>query len=269
MYKLLLVTDQPQVSEAFLENMQWESMGFREPRKVDSVRGALESLQKHHADGVAIALPAAEENKLIVSLGQQWPMLPIMRASARRHEVCQDVQELSAMLNRLHADNADEPYNEEEAMRHIRHAFFRELLDGKLHDQDAVRRRLRLMRSRMDPDMPCVLIQFALPEGADYLEGRWHYGSERLEIAMRNLFGTELEGMKLLVSVLPGNRIYLLACPMLGGERGARDESMTGIVADHATEAIEHVRDYLGIDMTIASVDVLPTVTALADEMKP
>lgn len=266
MYKLLLVTDQPQVTEAFMGDMSWESLGFRVPRMTDSARAALESLQNHHADGIAVALPAAEEEKLMAALGQLWPMLPIMRASSRRDEVCKDVQELGSLLNRLNADDTDQPYSQEESMRQVRHAFFRELLDGRLHDRDAVRRRLRLMRSRMNPDKPCVLIQFALPEDEDYLEGRWHYGPERLEVAMRNLFGAELRGMRLLVSVLPGNRIYLLACPMLGCETQDVEESMTGIVSDHAVSAIEHVREYLGIDMTIASVDVLPTVAALADE---
>lgn len=266
MYKLLLVTNQAQVVEAFMEDMSWENLGFRVPRVVDSVRSALDSLQNHHADGVAVALPAEERDKLLVALGQKWAMLPVMRASTRRDEVRRDVQELSGLLGRLKADDADRPYSEAEAMRQVRHAFFRELLDGKLNDRDAVLRRLLLMRSRMNPEKSCVLIQFALPKGEDDLEGRWHYGADRLETAMRNLFGSELQGMKLLVSVLPGNRIYLLACPMIGCETPGAEESMTGIVAEHAENAIKHVREYLGFEMSIASVNVLPTVAALADE---
>lgn len=84
---------------------------------------------------------------------------------------------------------------------------------------------------------------------------------------MRNFFGAELEGMRLLVSVLPGARIYLLACPMLGNGVPGEERSMTGIVASHTEDAIAHVREYLGIEMQIADIKVLPTVTALADPM--
>lgn len=267
MYKLLLVTDQPKVNEAFMNDMQWESLGFREPRVVSSARSAMESLQKHHADGIAVSLAPEEQARLLTYLTQSWPLLPIMRASSQRNEVYQDVQELSSLLTQVHADNADERYDEAEAMQSVRHSFFRKLLDGSFSDRDAVRRRLQLLRSRMNPDAPCVMIEFSLPDDTDDLSGRWQYGPERLEIAMRNFFGAELEGMRLLVSVLPGARIYLLACPMLGNGVPGEERSMTGIVASHTEDAIAHVREYLGIEMQIADIKVLPTVTALADPM--
>lgn len=267
MYKLLLVTDQPKVTEAFMENMQWESLGFRAPRVVDSVHSAVESLQKHHADGIAIALRAQEESELLLYLTQNRPLMPIMRASSKREEVCKDVQELGSLLTRVNADNTDGRYSASDAMQAERHGFFRRLLDGYFHNCDDVRRHLKLLRSRMNPDAPCVLIEFALPDDENYLLGRWNYGTDRLETAMRNFFGTELDGMRLLVSVLPGNRIYLLACPMMGSETSVDEEqSLTGIVAAHAGSAIEHVREFLGIDMTIANVRVLPSVTALAKQ---
>lgn len=268
MYKLLLVTDQPRVVEAFADNMQWESFGFRVPRVADSAQSAVESLQKHHADGIAIALPAKEENVLLAYLTQNRPLLPIMRASTRRDEVCRDVQELSSLLTRVNADTMDGRYSASEAMQAERHGFFRKLLDGHFHDCDDVRRHLKLLRSRMNPDAPCVLIEFTLPEDENYLMGRWQYGPERLEIAMRNFFGSELDGMRLLVSVLPGNRIYLLSCPMMGCAASVDEEqSLTGMVSAHAMASIAHVREFLGIEMSIANVYVLPSVTALTQRI--
>lgn len=66
---------------------------------------------------------------------------------------------------------------------------------------------------------------------------------------MRNIFGAELQGMRLLVSVLENDQIFLLACPMIGCEGVLVGDSMTGVVAGHAQEAIEHVHEYLDIDM--------------------
>ncbi len=266
MYKLLLVTDRCDVENAFLAVPDWETLDFRAPRVTGSARSAMESLQKHHADGVAIALDDEQTRALDAFLSQNYPLLPILYAPSNVNEVIENVKELRTLLNQLNADNADDRYNEADAMRRARHAYFRQLVRGRLCGRDKVRRMLRMMRSRMDTDQPCVLISFELPDMDEgYLSMRWHYGVERLEIAMRNVFGAELEGMRLLVSCETDDTVCLLACPMLGSESWRDDQSMTGLVTRHAEEAIEHVREYLGIEMRIASITVLPNVTALAD----
>ena len=64
--------------------------------------------------------------------------------------------------------------------------------------------------------------------------------------------------------VLPGDRIVLLGCPMLFREGPDEDASITGILSDHIRDSIEHVDEYMGIDLRIASIRVLPCLTALA-----
>ena len=150
-------------------------------------------------------------------------------------------------------------------MQLCRHEFFRALLGGKITGRDEVARRMRLLRSRMDPSRPCVVVELTMPEGDSYLKGRWHYGAERLEVALRNFFGVELSGMRMLVSVLPDERIFLLACPMLG-EVSEQEDSMTGLVSAHAQECIGLVREYLGLNLSIASIRVLPNLPSLAAE---
>jgi len=120
---------------------------------------------------------------------------------------------------------------------------------------------MRLLRSRMAWDKPCVVLQLVEAQHSDYFHGRWHYGAERLEVALRNFFGVELEGMRMLVSVLPDERVFLLACPMLGEEAS---DSMTGLVSSHAQDCMEHVREYLDLDLKIASIRVLSALTDLA-----
>ena len=41
---------------------------------------------------------------------------------------------------------------------------------------------------------------------------------------------------------------------------------MTGVVSRHVQDCIDHVDEYLGIDLTIASLRVLPALTAMASD---
>jgi len=115
----------------------------------------------------------------------------------------------------------------------------------------------------MAADQPCVVVELSTAAGDNYIKGRWHYGVDRLEVALRNFFGVELEGMRILVSVLPGERIFLLACPMVGAQAS---DSMTGLVSTHAQECMDHVREYLDLDLHISNIRVLPALTALASQ---
>lgn len=261
MYKLLLVTDQQEIADAFNAVKEWELMGFRVPRVVATVHGAVASLRMNHADAVAIALPAQEEAALLDHLMAFYPFMPVSRASANTVMIQSDLTELRRLLNRTHADFSNDDFAEGDMMQLCRHEFFRALLDNRIAEPTDVKRYMRLLRSRMDADKPCVVIELAMMGDKDYFHGRWHYGPERLEVALRNFFGVELSGMRMLVSVLPDDRIYLLACPMLGA---AGSESMTGAVSGHAQACITHVREYLDLDLSINNVRILPAITALA-----
>lgn len=265
MYKLLLVTDRPEVMEAYNAVGSWESLGFRAPRMVSTAQAAAESLKKHHADGIAYALNDAEEAALTRTLMTDHPLLPIIPVGRNEGEITSAVVELRSLLNRTHADFSDDSFGEADMMQICRHEFFRNLIGGNVATRADVMRRMKMLRSRMRYDRPCVLVSLEMPEGENFLRGRWHYGSERLEVALRNIFGVELNGMRMLVSVLPDERVFLLACPMLG-EEIAEDDSMTGIVTDHAQESIEHVREYLDLHLNITGIRVLPALTALARE---
>lgn len=263
MYKLLLATDKPEIMDAFNGVKSWEALGFKQPRVVSSAQGAIDSLKKHHADGIAIALTGGESDALNQCLLADYPILPIIHAGKNAGQVTDAVCELRALLNRTRADFSNDNFGEADMMQLCRHEFFRNLIGGKVEKADDVVRRLRLLRSRMSPDKPCVLLELAMPEGDAFLSGRWHYGSERLEVALRNFFGFELDGMRMLVSVLPDERIYLLACPMLGEEAV---DSISGVVSKHAEESIAHVREYLDLHLNIASIRVLTNLTALAND---
>lgn len=263
MYKLLLATNSPEIASAFQGVRSWETRGFKTPRVVGSTEEAIASLAKHHADGIAIGLPTKDAVELVAHLMERFPLMPVMRAAEDTDTVLADVNELGTLLNQLHADYSNDSPSEAEMMQLLRHDYFRKVIGGQIHDPDAMIRHLRLLRSRMDTDRACVLIQLGLPDADGYLTDHWHYGPDRLEVAMRNIFGAELEGMRILVSVLPDGRLFLLACPMFGEEAPAL-ERLTDVVLAQTHSSIQHVRDYLGIDLKVASVRVLRGLTELA-----
>ena len=39
---------------------------------------------------------------------------------------------------------------------------------------------------------------------------------------------------------------------------------MTGVISQHVQDCIEHVEEYLGIELTISALQVLPALTAMA-----
>jgi len=264
MYKLLLVTDQAEIEAAFNEVTSWEGMGFRVPRITSSVHGAIASLKANHADAIVLALPEKDETALLDHLSVFYPILPVCDAEKNVGGIETRMNELRRLLNRTHADFSNDDFGEADMMQVCRHEFFRALLGGKIEHKEDVKRYMRLLRSRMDWDQPCVVLQLRETGESDF-RGRWHYGADRLEVALRNFFGVELDGMRMLVSVLEDESICLLACPMRGA---SASESMTGIVSSHAQDCMEHVRDYLDLDLRIDSIRVLPSLTALAGKQE-
>lgn len=265
MYKLLLTTDDPAVRDAF-EAVQWEALGYRQPRIVSTVEEAVESLKAYHADAVAIALPADEDGRLCEVLMTDYPDLPIMAPSKKSGHVERYALELRKVLNRINADMSNTAFTTAEQLQVCRHEFFRALMDQRISDKKSVRRLLRLLRSKMDAEKPCVVAELSMPADSDFLRGRWQYGTERLELALRNIFGVEVEGLRILSCVLPGERIVLLGCPMLFHEILAEGVSMTGVITAHVHDCIDHVGEFMGLDLTISSIRILPALTAMARE---
>ncbi len=263
MYKLLLATNDQAVMDAF-RAVAWDNLGFKEPRIVRTAEEAVQSLKAYYADAIAIALPKDQDDALMAQLLEKWPDLPVMEAPARRGDVEVRVIETRRLLIRLNQDYSNDSYTLADQMMACRRQFFRALMDRRIPTEDDVVRMLRLVRSKMDPHRPCVVAEMKMPAGSDFLKGRWHYGSERLEMALRNIFGVEVAGLRILACVLPGDRILLLGCPMLYHELETEENSMTGVVSNHVQECISHVEEFLGIDLTISAMHVLPALTAMA-----
>ena len=264
MYKLLLATDQHDILSMFSGISQWESRGFRTPRTAANVQEAVTCLEKHHIDAVAYRLNAQDEKELYEKLVQGYPDLPIFRLGRNEAEQMAIVNELRVLLNRTHADFANEDYGVADMMKLCRNDFMRALLSGSISDSREILSKVKLLRFGIDVDKPCVLLEMELLKGDEYLAGRWHYGSERLEVALRNFFGAASSGITFHVSVVSPQVLRLLACPLEGHEEADKEESLTGIVEDHALEAIDQIREYLALEVRLSGTRVLKNITALA-----
>ena len=262
MYKILLATNDQKVRDAF-SAVAWENLGFKQPRMAATVEEAIASLKAYHADAIAIALPAQEDSDLIKALMARFPNLPVMEAPDMSGEAEIRVLELRKLLVRLNADISNDSYTQADQLMVVRHEYFRAMMDRRIPSAKDIVRMLRLVRSKMDPHRPCVVAELKMPDGSDFLKGRWHYGPQRLEMALRNIFGVEVEGLRILSCVLPGDRIVLLGCPMLFHDVCTDGVAMTERITRHVNSCIAHVDEFLGLDLSISDIRVLPSLTAM------
>ena len=80
MYKLLLVSDREEILNAFDQIENWERHGFKKPHIRHDYEGMLDSLAKHHADGISIAVVPEEAKKIYPYLQVNYPNVPIFEA---------------------------------------------------------------------------------------------------------------------------------------------------------------------------------------------
>lgn len=261
MYKLLLITDQDDVLDAFNQVGNWERTGFKYPHIRHDLEGTKDSLAKHHADGIAIAVSPEEEEKILAYLQEYFPTISIFKAGKTRQEVLRYLNELSILLNRLHADFSNDRFTWTDMLVECRHEFFRKVLLGKVQSREDLERNMRLLRSRMDADRPCVLIELIQTETE-----RWPYGADRLEYRLRQSIGGDLAGMHVLPTVHPNGLILVLACPLHGVASTISTDSMTKVITDHIEEGIVHLKEFFDLDLTMKEIRILPALYTLCAE---
>ncbi len=267
MYKLLLVSDQEEVLDAFSRISNWELLGFKPPHIRHDYEGMLDSLSKHHADGICIAVSPEQEDLILSYLQVHYPNVSIFEAGRSEEEVLRYLSELKILLNRIHADFYNDRLNSTDVLQICRHEFFRKVINGKIRSSEDLHRNMRLLRSRMDADRPCLLIEIEQSAPYDKLEGRWHYGKERLEIALRTSFAGDLKGIHILPTIHSDGRILVLACPLHGVNTDMTADTMTAMLTAYAVDSITHMKEYFGLDLHITGIRVFPALTALCGNM--
>ena len=264
MYRLLLVSDQPGVVEAYDRVHNWGLNGFNKPHVRKDLEGAKEALQKHHIDGIGMALSREEEDRLMQFLREKYPMLPIFEVSDNMADALAYLGDLKTLLNRTRVDFSSDTFDEHYMMIRARRVMFRRLVGERLMTCDELRREIRLLRSRIDPEKPCVLVelkQTALED--DRLVGRWQDSDHLLERELFQSFGGDVKGFHVLPLVLDDGRVMVLA----GALRDQpQEEELAGILDDRIREGIAHAEEYRGLHLRMEEMEVLPSLYALCSD---
>ncbi len=260
MYKLLLVSDQEDVLQAFALISNWGYNGFNPPHIRHDLEGAQDSLRKHHADGIIIAVDPEEEERLMAWLEQAYPMLPICEAGTTPSEVSEHLGELRTLLNQVNADFSSDTFDDRQKMLRLRRHLFRSMVGGRKINRHTLRQEMRLLRSRMDPDRPCILMDLDHSSADDdLLIGKLQDCDHLLERELYQSFGGDIKGYHVLPLVTKNGDVFVLAGPIRGEEQS---DDMVQILNNCVEDGIRHAAEYRGLHLRITGIQVLPSMYA-------
>lgn len=265
MYKLLLVSDQKDVLEAYDQIHNWEYNGFRRPSVRNDLEGAKEGLQKHHTDGIILGLSDEKEQEaLTVYLRENYPLLPIVEPGHTPSEALEYLGELQQVLNYIRVDFSSDNFDEQQMMIRARRHLFRKLVAGGAYTRSQLYRKMRLLRSRMEPEKPCIIMDLEQSaQEEDRLVGRWQDSDHLLERELFQSFGGDVAGLHVLPLVTKDGRIYVLAGALRGQEQA---EDMMMILDRCVRDGIEHMDEYWGMHLRVGSIQILPSLYAMCTD---
>lgn len=263
MYRLLVVTKEPRVQDMFAAMEGWEAMGFKPPRVRQSVEEAIESMKKHQIDAIAVDENPAFQ-PLIGNLNKTNPTMPIFEIAENadaQWAVCKEVYQL---LAQLYADNSNDVHDKMYRFQLARERWIKKLLCGMAPTKKSILTHHRLLRCDETADAPCLYVRFHIPQGNSFIAERWHYGSDRLEVALRNFFGQEHDFMRFYLAVLSPKEVRVMVCPKpeYTNHKELEPEQALGFIQD----TLEQIEDYLGLSMKLAEIRRIDGLTAFAAE---
>lgn len=250
MYKLLLVTDRENI-RAFFGQMDWARAGFRAPYLASGAQEGIDLINTKAIDAVGYLLPREDAMPLKRFLRYGRPSLPIFTVCESAGEQEKVILELRRVLDRLHADFADDYYDEEAMLTIQRDELVHQLLCGELRDWEAVKRSFKLIRSHVSLDHPSILYEIDMPQGEVYLSSHSGHAQQRLESALRNnFFGRYVDGIYYAVAVLTPRHIRVVCLPMHGKEPATID-ALGAMTDAHIRDSIQKIKEFLDLDMTV------------------
>lgn len=266
MYRILIATNEPRVLDTLNAIVDWQSLNFKEPMIVGNAEEAIEMMETKRVDSIAYMLPADEARKLSMYLASRRPSLPIFQVKRTPEGQKNMLTEVRRVLDRVHMDMSDDVYDERAVLNMLADELTHNLLVGDVETDKQLHDRLQMIRSHVAPDKPCLMYDFDLPAGEVYLSAQWRYGSERLESALRNnFFGRYYDNIYYAVAVLTPRHIRVVACQRADCE-SETEENLIAYTGQHVQQALDNIKEYLGLDMVLTSCHILDTLYLLTRE---
>ncbi len=260
MYRLLIVTEKQSVRDMFEGMNGWETMGFKPPRLRATVEEALACMDKHHIDAIAMDQGDAFA-ELETFVEQNHPTMLRFDVEDTPEEQFKSVRLLDRLLGQLRADHSNNQYDDNNALQFVRERQMKAVLSGVVATSKELNARLRMLRCQEQGDVPCIVARLGLDEEDPFLTERWHYGSDRLEVALRNFFGGEQPHMLVHVAVVSQDEVRVLCYPRSDKEPLAVDS-----VRAFVEEVAKQVENYMGLRMKVLDVQQISGLCAFARE---
>ena len=155
MYRLLIVTGNQSVRDLFTAMEGWESLGFKPPRLRQTTQEALECMQKHQIDAIAVDDgPAFDELNRFVE--EQCPAMLRFPIEKTPDEEWKVIRALDRMLGNLHADHYNDEYDLMGSLSHSQERLLKGIVCGLIPTEKELQDRLFMLRCREKPNVPCV-----------------------------------------------------------------------------------------------------------------
>lgn len=262
MYRLLIVTKDPRAQEMFASMEGFEAMGYKPPRLRQTVEEAIECMQKHHIDAIAVDKDETF-TPLLPLLDAQHPAMPIFQIAATAEEQFSILKEVYQVLCQMHSDLSNDTYDEVYYFKQARERWMRKLISGMTPTRAALLTQMKLYRCTESPEASCLFARLSIPVDNTFLNDRWHYGSERLEMALHNFFGDEYDHLNLHIAMVSPQEVRVLACPKPEYTNDGQTLDAEPLVG-YINDTIERVEDYLGLPMSLMEIRKLDGLTVLA-----
>lgn len=255
MYRLLIVTHQPE-TKALLANIKdWEAFGFKTPHLRENAADAEDCMHKHAIDAIAIDYDDDLQPfyDLLKTKYSNLPLFPIVTSEEEQYAV---LRELSHFLARVKADDTNELRDSSYMMQQQRSRWIRRLISGMEHNPDDIRRRMLLHRCPMFPEDPCAIVCLSIDKDDSFINERWHYGQDRLEMALSNFFGHRHAGLNITVTVVSPEEVRVLFCP-----EGDTEALNKPVIAQYVNDTVEQIDNYLGLALRPHEIRFLEHIT--------
>ena len=270
MYKLLLVTDREEVIDTFAKVQNLADMMMDPVTVIRDIPEAIAYLERNAVDAVGYSFRLTDPAPLHTYLMEVRPSMPIFQTHHHDNTLHDELVRVRAFLDRMRMDDSQEGMDEAQALQYLRDELMHQLLAREIPSPAELKSRLKLVRAQnISTEKPAYLFDFDMPQGELYLDGRWRYGRQRLESALRNNFiGRYADGIHYGVAMLSPRHIRLIACQ----EKGGKDESPQDCerrVRDYVDDKVSRVKQYLDLELELEQFTVLGSINEIADNDKP
>ena len=270
MYKLLLVTDREEVIDTFAKVHNLADMMMDPVTVIRDIPEAIAYLERNAVDAVGYSFRLTDPTPLHTYLMDVRPSMPIFQTHHHDNTLHDELIRVRAFLDRMRMDDSQEGMDEAQALQYLRDELMHQLLAREIPSPAELKSRLKLVRAQnISTDKPAFLFDFDMPQGELYLDGRWRYGRQRLESALRNNFiGRYADGIHYGVAMLSPRHIRLIACQ----EKGGSDENPQDCerrVRAYVDDKVARIKQYLDLELELEQFTVLSSINEIADNNKP